>query len=104
MPNTTESVTLTNAVAQWPTNAITTVIIGIAFVLHFVYTEGYSCFNKALVPTLASVPIWPTWAFFTRCHDFLRNGFDWVKQDFFQFNVTHIKVSCGTALLLTLFL
>ena len=47
MPNTTESATLTNSVAQWPTNTITTIVVGVAFVLHFVYTEGYSRFNKA---------------------------------------------------------
>ena len=90
MPNTTEFATLTNS--QWPTSIITTVVVGVAFVLHFVYTEGYGRFKKAQMPIIfGSVPIWPAWAFFTRRHDFLRDGFDRVKQDFFQFSVTHVN-------------
>ena len=107
MPNTTEFAALTNVVAQWPTNAIAAVVIGVTFVLHFVCTEGYGRFNKARVPTfLGLVPIWPAWAFFTRRHDFLRDGFDRVKQDFFQFNVTHVinESSSRTGVSLTLFL
>ena len=90
MPNTTEFAIFTNVAAQWPTNAIAT-FVAFSFLLYFVWTQRYGLFNKARVPTfLGSVPIWPAWAFFTRRHDFLQDGFDRVNQDLFQFKVTRV--------------